>query len=157
MIKNTTFNKYQMPSLNNFKCFLKILHHLPLFILLLSWFLTTQTPPSLESIIIWDDSIESGKSVPMLWRNELSPTTGLKSKPSKQACKQVATTYCFLGLLFNPEDGSNTLHWMLVNFYQTTQCHIPQDSPLHSYHHKDLKPHIIISIVQSWTLSLLSN
>jgi hypothetical protein len=57
----------------------------------------------------------------------------------------------------NPEDGSNTFHWMLANFYQTTQCHIPQDSPLHSYHYKNLKSDTTISTAQSLILSLLSN
>lgn len=63
-----------------------------------------------EYCLLGDDTVWSGRGSQMFQRNLLPPSSGLKSKPSKQ--------YVLLK--------------KLVNFCQTTY-HIPEDSMLHSH------------------------
>jgi hypothetical protein len=55
------------------------------------------------------------------WKNVLSPSSGSKSKPNK---KSATSRHISLGLLFNPEDGSDMFLCnirKLLSIYMTLQ------------------------------------
>lgn len=72
-------------------------------------------------------TVSSSRSLPNFQKNVLSPFSWLKSNPNKhhRTCR-------FIGLLFDPEDGSNRFHELSVNLYQTAWRHNPENSgPTH--------------------------
>jgi hypothetical protein len=81
------------------------------------------TAVNIESNVFWN---MTACSLLMFWRNKLSPFPGPKSKPSNQQIKQDAC--CWLGLLFNPEDGHIHSYKTSTNFYRTTHHHIPDST-----------------------------
>jgi hypothetical protein len=75
-----------------------------------------------------------------------TPTTSNKKLYSSQGCSVVwynflifrIVEYCILEME-TPNSSK-----VVVNFYQTTQCHIPYASNLHCQHHKNHKPHTLL-------------
>jgi hypothetical protein len=65
----------------------------------------------------------------MFHKNVLPPSSGLKSKQSKQPTLLAACFFWLLGLPFNTED-EDSISKMLVKFYQALRRHIPSDTTL---------------------------
>jgi hypothetical protein len=106
-----------------------------LFISPLSRFLlTTQTQSFLKSIIICDYSIQSGTSLPVLWRNELPRTSRLKGNTSRQVAQLTACLAYSWSLKKGAPHPLNA-----GNLYQPTGCHIFWGSPTHNYHDENIQ------------------
>lgn len=75
------------------------------------------------------DAVLTGRSLMMFRRNTQLPSSGTKNKLSKQEANR-KHNFRFCGLLFNHVDGGSMFLQNTINFYQTTQYHIPDDITL---------------------------
>jgi hypothetical protein len=79
-----------------------------------------------EYCILWCDTVYHSGSSPTFRRNALPPSSGSKSKPSKESARSK-----------QPEAVQSSM--TSVSFYWTTQHHIPEDSTPHSLRCENLK------------------